>query len=124
MTTKFLQRVLPKNVYSKMKEMLVYRPNDPINLLQQTPQFKTNATVERIKGYRFPAPGSTHIASSPMRDDEDSVYDTMHYPRSPENITPNVRITLILLYILLPLLLCFSEEVEIGLIHLNDLHLS
>ena len=90
MTTKFLQTVLPKNVYNSLKGMLVFRPEDPINLWQATPQMQTGSSVERIKGYRYPAPGSVHRAAVPVRDNEDTVYDIKNYTRDPNNLALDV----------------------------------
>ena len=64
MTTKWLQQVMPKSVYSKLKGMIVFRPEDPINLWQATPQMQTGSKVERIKGYRYPAPRSVRGGES------------------------------------------------------------
>ena len=90
MTSRWLKRVLPPSVYKKAKELLVYRPNDPLDLRQVTPQFQTNNKVERIKGFRYPSPGSVHEASVVVRDSTDGIYDTKNYPRNPENLKPNV----------------------------------
>ena len=92
MTTKWLQTVIPKSVFERTKAMLVFRPEDPINLWQQTPRFETGSTVERIKGYRYPAPGSIHRSRVPVRDSEDEVYDIKSYPRNPNNIKLNVSV--------------------------------
>lgn len=83
---------MPKNLYQQAKSMLVFRPEDPINLWQATPRFETGSTVERIKGYRYPAPGSAHLSRVPVRDSEDGVYDIANYPRNPNNIELSVSI--------------------------------
>ena len=90
MTAKWLQSMMPKNVFEKAKAMLVFRPEDPINLWQATPRFETGSKVERIKGYRYPAPGSAHLSRVPVRDNEDRVYDITNYPRNPNNIALDV----------------------------------
>ena len=90
MTTKWLQQVMPKSVYNHLKGMIVFRPEDPINLWQATPQMQTGSKVERIKGYRYPAPGSVHRAAVPVRDSEDTVYDIKNYSRNPDNLALDV----------------------------------
>lgn len=65
--------------------MLVYRPDDPNNLLQQWPQKDYNANIDRIEGYRFPAPGSRPEPHVPTRSD-DEVFDTKKYASDPRNI--------------------------------------
>ena len=84
MTTKWLQQVMPKSMYNQLKGMIVFRPEDPINLWQATPQMQTGSKVEHIKGYRYPAPGSVHRAAVPVRDSEDTVYDIKNYSRNPD----------------------------------------
>ncbi len=66
--------------------MLVYAPNDPHNLLQQWPQKMSNFGVDRIEGYRFPAPGSRPEAYVPTRDNDDEIFDVKHYPNDPRNL--------------------------------------
>ena len=73
--------------------MVVFRPNDPNNLLQVTPQFHVQAPeVPRIKGQRFPAPGSQPLASIPSRPDSDLLYNNSNYPRDPRNLPNKVNI--------------------------------
>ena len=83
---------MPKSVFERAKAMLVFRPEDPTNLWQMPPRFETGSTVERIKGYRYPAPGSQH-ASVPVRDSEDTVYDIKNFTRHPSHMPLNVRAT-------------------------------
>ena len=90
MTTKWLQQVMPKSMYNQLKGMIVFRPEDPINLWQATPQMQTGSKVEHIKGYRYPAPGSVHRAAVPVRDSEDTVYDIKNYSRNPDNLALDV----------------------------------
>jgi hypothetical protein len=46
--------------------------------------------VDRIKGYRYPAPGSRHGAKVPMRDHSDQLYDTTYAPHDPRNLPDTV----------------------------------
>lgn len=54
------------------------------------PQREANVSgVERIQGYRYPAPGSRTGARVPIRDSKDDVYDIKHYSRDPRNVKPD-----------------------------------
>ena len=80
MSAKFLEKILPKQVYTKLRQMTLFRPEDPSNLVQILPQKSVKGCgVERIQGFRFPAPGSVHTASIPLRDHVDKVYDIKAY---------------------------------------------
>lgn len=68
-----------------MRRVLVYRPDDPNNLLQQWPQKDYNAGIERIQGYRYPAPGSRPEAHIPTKSD-DEFFDTKKYSHDPRNV--------------------------------------
>lgn len=74
--------------------MLVYRPDDHAKLAQQLPQMKQNLNVERIKGYRYPSPGSQVGARVPLRDHSDNIYDIQEYTRDPRNLKPDEEILL------------------------------
>ena len=71
----------------------MYRADDPNNLWQVAPRFntKTSTPVERIKGYRYPAPGSQPQPSIPVRENADKVYDTKYYDHDPRNLPKHVR---------------------------------
>ncbi len=74
-----------------MRSVFLFRPSDPNNLLQITPQFHAQAPeVARIKGHRFPAPGSQPLASIPIRENSDLLYNNALYPRDPRNISNEV----------------------------------
>ena len=45
-----------------------------------------HAGVPRIKGFRYPAPGSQPLPAIPVRENEDGVYNTQHYSRDPSNL--------------------------------------
>jgi len=80
------KKILPASVYDSIKAVLTYRPNDPLNLWQQVPQMQKQVNIERIKGYRYPAPGSREGASVPIRESEDDIYDVKQYSRDPRNV--------------------------------------
>ena len=86
----FFQKLMPRFMYNKIREMIVFRPEDHTNLIQALPRFKQNVPqVPRIKGYRYPAPGSAGLTMDiaiPLRDHEDQVYDTKLYARDSRNL--------------------------------------
>ena len=47
--------------------------------------------VDRIQGFRYPAPGSRHGARIPIRETVDDVYDIKEYTRDPRNLPIDVR---------------------------------
>jgi len=70
--------------------MVLFRAEDPNGLIQVLPQREANVSgVERIKGYRYPAPGSRTGARVPIRESEEDVYDIKHYSRDPRNVKPD-----------------------------------
>jgi hypothetical protein len=87
-TSKFLQKILPRSIYLRLKEMVVFRPEDPQNLIQVLPRFQQNVDVARIKGYRYPAPGSQDAAAAavPVREHPDQTYDNKLYARDSRNM--------------------------------------
>jgi hypothetical protein len=89
---KFLKKVLPTEGYDKLARFLYFKPNDPYNLVQMPPQHSVANVfgISRIKGFRFPAPGSQPAPRIPLRESEDSVYDTNHYVRDWRNLTTGV----------------------------------
>lgn len=76
----------------KVKADWTFRPEDPNRLHQVLPQMEVNTPVDRIKGFRFPAPGSRHEARVPIRESEDHVYSTNYFVRDPANININVSV--------------------------------
>ncbi len=78
---------MPRGVYNRIREMAVFRPENPQDLIQVLPQKDQRVPhVPHIQGFRFPAPGSVHTASVPARDNSDRIYDTRLYPRNPYNL--------------------------------------
>ena len=73
-----------------MRAAILYRAEDPNDLLQILPPRVNTTTVERIQGYRYPAPGSRVGARVPIRDSSDDLYDTNHYIRDPRNLPKTV----------------------------------
>ncbi len=74
----------------QIRQAVLFRAEDPNNLHQVLPQRVTNSTVERIQGFRYPAPGSRIGARVPVVDSADKVYDINQYVRDPRNLNRNV----------------------------------
>jgi hypothetical protein len=83
-----MKSIMPPSMYNSLREMIVFRPEHYTNLIQVLPQKKQGLddVVPHIKGFRYPAPGSTHKVSVPVRDDLDKVYDIRAYPRNSSNM--------------------------------------
>jgi len=63
-----------------LRNALLYRPDDPNHLLQQVPQMHVKGLgVERIKGYRYPAPGSQAPPNIPTREHTDDHYNVGNF---------------------------------------------
>lgn len=54
-------------------------------MIQVLPPRDTRTSVERIKGFRYPAPGSRFDARMPLRT-EDELYNINFYARDPRNL--------------------------------------
>ena len=75
-----------------MRQVLLFAPDDPNNLHQTPPQRHIEGLdVERIKGYRYPAPGSRHGARVPTRESSDELFDTTFATHDPRNLPNTVR---------------------------------
>ncbi len=73
-----------------------------------------NTPVERIKGFRYPAPGSRHEARVPIRESEDHVYSTNYYVRDPANINTNVCWVHSIIWLVLVYFLCWQNQLIIN----------
>ena len=61
---------------------MLFRAEDPNNLHQILPPRVANTSVERIKGNRYPSPGSRGFdVKVPTRHSEDEIYNTNYFPR-------------------------------------------
>ena len=77
---------------NQIRRVLVFAPDDPNNLHQTPPQRHIEGLdVERIKGYRYPAPGSRLGAKVPMRDHSDELFDTGFASHDNRNLPNTVR---------------------------------
>lgn len=74
---------------------------------QVLPQMETHTTVDRIKGFRYPAPGSRTGAKIPRRSEEE-LYDTNFFKSDPRNLPSEViennSLILLSLYMFIDLL--------------------
>jgi hypothetical protein len=76
---------------SQIRHAFLFRPEDPNGLHQVLPPTFAPSSVERIKGNRYPSPGSRLGASVPTRDNEDEIYNTSQLLRDARNLPRNVR---------------------------------
>jgi hypothetical protein len=77
---------VPKNVVERLRRAFLFRPDDPQNMAQQLPQKEVGREVDRIQGFRYPAPGSRVVGVSPTRESDDKVYDVNFYSRDNRNV--------------------------------------
>jgi hypothetical protein len=72
---------------AKIAKRLSFAPHDPNKLWQILPQKGVyNEGIERIKGFRYPSPGSAQmITRVPVRETEDETYNIQHYTRDMRN---------------------------------------
>lgn len=75
----FLKRVLGDK-YAELKKMVEFRPDDTHDLHQAPPAKMSMPNIERIKGYRYPSPGSQPTAVMP--DEQDMKYDIKYFSRN------------------------------------------
>jgi hypothetical protein len=78
-------------LHVQVRPMLEFNPKDPQGGYQILPPMTKNSPVDRIKGFRYPSPGSIHGARIPIRDSSDDVYDIKQYTRDPRNMQADVR---------------------------------
>uniref|UniRef100_A0A7S2CFD6 Uncharacterized protein n=1 Tax=Florenciella parvula TaxID=236787 RepID=A0A7S2CFD6_9STRA len=77
-----IRKVIPASTWEQMKDAVLFRPNDTHDLHQMWPANMTTEKVPRIKGYRYPAPGSQASARVPDTEDEDRRYDIKYFTRN------------------------------------------
>lgn len=70
---------------------MLFRAEDPNNLLQILPPRENNTPVKSIKGYRYPAPGSRTGARVPARENSDEIFNNSYYKKDPRNLPIKVR---------------------------------
>jgi hypothetical protein len=76
--------------FKQIRSALVYAPEDPNNLHQVMPPNKAVTSVARIKGNRWPSPGSVTGARVPLFDSTDRLYNSNYVTRDPRNTIRNV----------------------------------
>lgn len=82
---------IPAGMKEKLRQIFLYKPDDKYNLLQVLPARHKEPGVDRIKGFRYPSPGSQPAPKVPIRS-EDEVYNTNHYSKDPRNLPDNTEI--------------------------------
>eukprot|EP01031_Cornospumella_fuschlensis_P027031 gene27031-32664_t len=93
--TTVLKKLVPAPIYQRVREALLFRPEDPNNLHQMPPQRKVaNNGVTRIQGFRYPSPGSQGQVSIPLRNSVDDVYDITHYTMDHRNAQAKTVVSL------------------------------
>eukprot|EP00596_Hydrurales_sp_CCMP1899_P007680 CAMPEP_0119037696 /NCGR_PEP_ID=MMETSP1177-20130426/6192_1 /TAXON_ID=2985 /ORGANISM="Ochromonas sp, Strain CCMP1899" /LENGTH=198 /DNA_ID=CAMNT_0006999313 /DNA_START=108 /DNA_END=701 /DNA_ORIENTATION=- len=91
----FIQKLMPKAIYDRCRRAFLFAPDDPNNLHQVLPQRHTlGLNVDRIKGYRYPAPGSRHGALIPIRESSDELYATTQMISDNRNLQQNYVISI------------------------------
>lgn len=89
---------LPVNMRTKLRSLALFRPDD-INDLYPFPRNRISYPgVERIKGFRYPAPGSRGKVNVPQSESDDRLYDIKYFDhdtrRRPQEIyswTPDFK---------------------------------
>jgi hypothetical protein len=81
-------------IFFQLRNLLFFKPDDPFNLYQVPAQRSIEGAteVERIKGIRYPSPGSQPPPSVPLRDNSDDIYDINYYAKDPRNIRIGVNL--------------------------------
>ena len=80
---------MPEFLQKMYDTVFSFAPHDKNKLWQILPQKMSGETsgVERIKGFRYPSPGSAQpIARVPVRENSDDVYSIQYYTRDPKNL--------------------------------------
>ena len=89
--------------------MLLFRANDPNSLWQVLPQRVKVEGVDRIEGYRYPAPGSQKPPRIPTLENEAELYDIKFYSKDRRNLPKEVIVNYgIHEFIIFALNSCFS----------------
>jgi len=78
--SRLLKEKLGDERYTKLANWAQFRPDDPHGLVGVPEHARTTvAGVDRVKGFRYPAPGSRPAVEIPSRHMEDDPYDITYY---------------------------------------------
>lgn len=77
-----LRSLVPESIQDKLRQWFLFRPDDTHDLHQAPPAHFTVPGVDRIKGYRYPAPGTRTAAQVPSVESEDLEYDIKYFSRN------------------------------------------
>mmetsp|Transcript_16230 Transcript_16230/g.14668 ORF Transcript_16230/g.14668 Transcript_16230/m.14668 type:complete len:195 (+) Transcript_16230:31-615(+) len=92
---KLIEKYVPKKYVDQFYNFILFRPDDGNHLWQQPPQFKVdNGGVERIKGYRYPAPGSQEEPRIPVRYSSDDSFDISLFKKNATSLNKKSTILL------------------------------
>ena len=83
-----IAKYLPKNV-AKWIDGLQFRPGKPSDMEPSPLATQKLAGVDRIQGYRSPAPGSRPAPRVPRLENSDEVFDTKYYHRDTRRMPRN-----------------------------------
>jgi hypothetical protein len=61
-------------------------------MIQVLPQKEVGREVDRIQGFRYPAPGSRPVGSVPTRTNDDDIYDIKFFSRDNRNVPTEEQI--------------------------------
>eukprot|EP00600_Ochromonadales_sp_CCMP1393_P002065 CAMPEP_0174979056 /NCGR_PEP_ID=MMETSP0004_2-20121128/14560_1 /TAXON_ID=420556 /ORGANISM="Ochromonas sp., Strain CCMP1393" /LENGTH=182 /DNA_ID=CAMNT_0016230523 /DNA_START=90 /DNA_END=638 /DNA_ORIENTATION=+ len=72
----------------RIRSAVLFRADDPNDLCQVMPPLVVNTSVERIKGNRYPSPGSRTLPTAhiPLLENSDKIYNSNYYSRDPRNL--------------------------------------
>lgn len=72
---------LPQDMRTKLRKLFLFRPDD-VNDLYPFPRNRIKYPgVDRIQGFRYPAPGSREDVNVPQSESTDKLYDIKYYDR-------------------------------------------
>jgi hypothetical protein len=77
-----VSKVVPQSYIDTFKKYFFFRPEDTHGLHQVPPAKYSQPKVDRIRGYRYPAPGSQTTAKVPTLTNEDTKYDIKYFSRN------------------------------------------
>ena len=78
----------------QVRNAVLFRPEDPVDLWQQPPQMKnTLPGYDEMKGYRYPAPGSAPRPNVSVRLQDP--YDNKRFSRNLDNLEDDVSFILL-----------------------------
>mmetsp|Transcript_2650 Transcript_2650/g.4839 ORF Transcript_2650/g.4839 Transcript_2650/m.4839 type:complete len:198 (+) Transcript_2650:53-646(+) len=94
LTREFFKKIIPAPIYNLVRNAVLFRPEDPVDLWQQPPQMKnTIPGYDEMKGYRYPAPGSVPRPNISSRLEDP--YDNKKFSRNLDNLEDDENYTVV-----------------------------